>query len=110
MRKLTDARDRNHERNHERPPPSKGGLICPICGGRSFDVVRTQNNVTKQNRRVRMCKSRGQANSSPFSSAVPEYHRCRLLHCQSSARFTRLACTGLRSTDRQTVGNGHHRP
>jgi hypothetical protein len=54
MTKLTDALDRNHER-----PGSKGGLICPICGGRSFEVVRTQNNVTKQIRRVRMCKSCG---------------------------------------------------
>jgi|GEM_PF-982917 len=54
MTKLTDALDRNHER-----PGSKGGLICPICGGRSFEVVRTQNNVTKQIRRVRMCKTCG---------------------------------------------------
>ena len=42
MSKLTDALDRNHEH-----PGSKGGLICPICGGRSFEVVRTQNNVTR---------------------------------------------------------------
>ena len=54
MSKLTDALDRNHER-----ASSKGGLICPICGGRSFEVVRTQNNVTKQIRRIRLCKSCG---------------------------------------------------
>ena len=54
MSKLTDALDHNHER-----PGGNGGLICPICGGRSFEVVRTQNNVTKQIRRIRMCKSCG---------------------------------------------------
>ena len=54
MSKLTDALDRNHEH-----PGRKGGLVCRICGGRSFEVVRTQNNVTKQIRRVRMCKSCG---------------------------------------------------
>lgn len=54
MSRLTDALDRNHER-----PGNNGGLICPICGGRHFEVVRTQNNVTKQIRRIRMCKSCG---------------------------------------------------
>ena len=58
MTKLTDALGRNHERNHKRPG-GNGGLICPICGSRSFEVVLTQNNVTKKIRRIRMCKSCG---------------------------------------------------
>lgn len=49
MSKLRNAYDRNNG--------GSGGLVCPFCGGRDFEVYRTEKSAINQIRRTRICKS-----------------------------------------------------
>lgn len=51
MSKLREAYDRNNG--------GSGGLVCPYCGGRDFEVYRTEKTAINQIRRTRLCKSCG---------------------------------------------------
>lgn len=51
MSKLRNAWNRNNA--------SSGGLVCPFCSGRDFEVYRTEKSAINQIRRVRICKGCG---------------------------------------------------
>ncbi len=51
MSKLQDAWDHNNG--------PRGGLVCPFCNGRDFEVYRTEKSAINQIRRTRLCKSCG---------------------------------------------------